>query len=140
MKSLPTSAKAWTSSKAMPKKVLIVEDETSQRNALAKKLESEGFTVATAPDGQTGLESLTEETPDLVLLDLLMPRLGGVEMLEELDKRGQVFPGKIVVLSNFDNIDRIRRANELGVTDYWVKTNITLDEVVTRVNNILEEK
>jgi DNA-binding response OmpR family regulator len=123
------------------KKVLlveIVEDEKSLKNVLHDKFEEEGFHVISAQNGEQGLGLALQEHPDIILLDLIMPKMGGIEMLEELrkDSWGKNIP--VIVLSNLNDSDHIAKAVEQGSFDYLVKTDHTLEDVVKRVKEKLK--
>ena len=114
------------------KKILIVEDEKSIRNIMSETL-SKNFEVLKAPDGQIGIKMALEHKPEIILLDLLMPKMGGQEMLSMLRKNkwGKTVP--VVVLTNQDDIESIAFAHEEKLTDYIIKSNVTLDDLVAKV-------
>lgn len=94
--------------------ILIIEDSTFQRNFLSKAVTEAGHTVTEAANGREGLEKIVAEAPDLVLCDLLMPEMGGIELLEDLDNRGIKLP-VIVVTADIQETTR-QRCLELGVS------------------------
>ena len=123
------------------KKILIIEDEDTVLKTLREKFEKENFEVILAKDGDEGLKMALEARPDLILLDIIMPRMDGMTMMKRLRETnawGKNVP--IILLTNLNADDRIIR----GVTEdepayYLVKTNWTLDEVVEKVRNRLGE-
>ena len=113
--------------------VLIIEDDEFLRSLAAKRLEQEGMTIAAAVDGDTGLKAVTEKRPDLILLDLLLPGMNGFEFLEEMRAREDLRSIPVVVFSNLGQREDIEKAKALGVADYLIKANFTLDEIVEKV-------
>jgi CheY-like chemotaxis protein len=120
--------------------ILIVEDDTSGARALSEKLGREGYEIFFARDGHDGLESALEKHPDLVLLDIIMPRMDGLTMLKELrlDEWGRDVP--VILLTNLNDDKSITAGKESGVRDYLVKTNWTmsdlLDVIRLRLQNV----
>lgn len=121
------------------KKILIVEDETALQKMLSDVLSQEGYETLSALNGKDGLDLARSNKPDLIMLDLIMPRMDGFEVLETLksDKETQKIP--VIVLTNLEAMDNINRAIELGATTYLVKANYELKEVLEKVKQILGE-
>jgi len=119
------------------KKILIVDDEIFLARALSDRLVSEGYSVAVAKDGEEGLRKIFAESPDLVLLDLVMPKMDGIAMLKALrgDPRGQMVP--VIVLSNLNNAQSMDASLASGAQDFLVKVNNTLDDVARVVKKRL---
>jgi DNA-binding response OmpR family regulator len=119
------------------KKILIVEDEAPMRRAVKDKFSREGFTVFEARNGKEGLDAALKEHPDLILLDVLMPIMDGLEMLQHVraDEWGKNVP--IVLLTNFSDIDKIAKALEDGASDFLVKSEWKLEDVVLKVKEKL---
>ncbi|OGZ63852.1 MAG: hypothetical protein A3A98_01010 [Candidatus Staskawiczbacteria bacterium RIFCSPLOWO2_01_FULL_40_39] len=112
------------------KKVLIVEDEKSLLAVLKEEFESEGFLVVTALDGQEGLQAVDKENPDLVLLDIAMPKMDGLTMIEALKSKGKDIP--TIILTNLDDLNHISKSVALGPFDYLIKSDWKLQEIVKR--------
>lgn len=119
-------------------RVLVIEDEPSLVEALEQELRHGGCEVFTAQNGVAGMEMALQYQPDLIVLDLLLPRLGGLEMLEKIRTYDWGKAATVVVLTNFDEPSLIARANELGVTDYLVKANYKLADIVSVVRRRLD--
>lgn len=117
-------------------KVLIAEDEKPMAQALALKLKHEGMQVQTVINGEEVLVALAKDNFDILLLDLIMPKLNGFEVMEKLKVLGN--PIKIIVLSNLSQEDDARRARSMGALDFFVKSNISLVEIVKRIKEVLK--
>ncbi len=115
------------------KKIIIVEDEEILRNLLQKKLTEEGYSVEVAENGEEGLVKIRENRPDLILLDIIMPKMGGFEMLEEMQKDEGIAGIPVIVVSNSGQPVEIDRAQKLGAKDWLVKTEFDPQEVIDKV-------
>ncbi|MFA6594394.1 MAG: response regulator [Candidatus Buchananbacteria bacterium] len=115
------------------KKILIIEDEPSLAEALRQKLTKEKFDAVVAKDGQEGLVTALKNKPDLILLDIVMPVMDGLTMLEKLrqDKWGKNVP--VIILSNLNEADKTAEAMAKGVYDYLVKSDWKLEDLVKKV-------
>ncbi|MCX6712316.1 MAG: response regulator [Candidatus Vogelbacteria bacterium] len=121
-----------------PKKVLIVEDDEFLRSLNAKRLETEGFKVVVAVDGQSAIDSIPKEMPNLIFLDLLLPGIDGFEVLKKIKDDAKTKDIPVVVFSNLGQKEDIEKARNLGATDFLIKANFTLDDVVTKIKEILK--
>lgn len=122
------------------KKILIVEDELTLRKTLKEKFTREDFQTLTASDGEAGLTLALTEYPDLILLDILLPKMDGLAMLREVrkDAWGKTVP--VIVLTNVDEASRVAEGLQIGFSgsyDYLVKSDHTLEEVVAKVKEKL---
>ena len=119
------------------KKILIVEDEVSLRNALCNKLAREGFSTLEAKNGEEGLEVALREHPDLILLDIIMPKMDGISMLKKLreDEWGKRVP--VIVLTNLSDMEKVAEVAEGGAFDYLIKADWKLEDVVNKVKQKL---
>lgn len=117
----------------MVKKILIVEDEEILIGLLQKKLAAEGYEVSLARDGEEGLRKMRESKPDLVLLDIIMPKLGGFEVMEEMQKDRELKRIPIIIISNSGQPLELDRAKKLGAKDWLVKTEFDPKEVIDKV-------
>jgi len=120
-------------------KILIIEDETALLTMLSDKLKKEGYDVATAEDGEEGLQKIKEENPDLILLDIIMPKMGGMEVLEIVHEDDKMSKIPIIIISNSGQPVEIERAKALGIRDYLIKAEFEPQEVVGKVRAVLEE-
>lgn len=123
----------------MAQKILIAEDEEVLLGVLRRKLEMIGYEVITAKDGLAALNILKRETPDLLLLDVMMPKMDGFELLEKLKQRDPDFADKvpIIIISNSGQPVEIKRGKDLGARDFIIKTDFDPAEVVARVEKVL---
>jgi len=115
------------------KKIIIIEDEETLLNLLDKKLNQEGYEVIVARDGEEGLEKIKSNKPDLILLDIVMPKMGGFEVMEILRKDEELKKIPIIIISNSGQPVELDRAKELGVVDWLIKTDFDPQEVVDKV-------
>ena len=117
------------------KRILIIEDEKPLSHALKLKLSHEGYDVAVAQDGEEGLKMAQGEKFDLILIDIIMPKLDGFAVLSAL-KAGESKTA-VIVLSNLGQQEDIEKAKQLGVLDYMVKSNTPISRIVEAVDAIL---
>lgn len=119
------------------KKILIVEDELSLRNALRDKLLSENFAVLEAKNGEKGLAVALREHPDLILLDIIMPVMDGISMLKKLrgDEWGKDAP--VIILTNLSDSKSISDSMNENITNYLVKSDWKLEDIVKIVRERL---
>jgi DNA-binding response OmpR family regulator len=123
----------------MPKTILFIEDESSLQKTFSDILRSEGYEMISALDGETGLKLAKAKNLDLILLDLILPRVHGFEILKELKTDPKTKEIPIIVLTNLEGIGDVEKAIELGATTYLVKAQYTLEEVVEKIKNIIEK-
>ncbi|MFT7506868.1 MAG: DNA-binding response OmpR family regulator [Acidimicrobiales bacterium] len=117
------------------KKILIAEDEKPMARALKLKLTHEGFDTTAVFDGQSALDLLKKEKFDLVILDLVMPRVDGFQVLEKMKSEKINVP--TIVTSNLSQIEDEERVRSLGAKDFFVKSHISIADVVTHVKAII---
>ncbi len=119
----------------MKQKILIIEDEKVLSELLEKKIKEEGYEASVAIDGEEGLELMKKEKPDLVLLDIIMPRMDGFRVMEEMNKDPELNLKKIpvVIVSNSGQPVEIDKALDLGVRDYLIKTQFDPMEVIDKI-------
>jgi CheY-like chemotaxis protein len=118
-------------------KILVADDEQDLREALFTILAAQGYEVITAEDGETALELALSEHPDLILLDLNMPKMKGGEVLEALRKDEWGEHAKVVVLTAYGDMDTLSKIMETGGLDYLVKSDWKLEDIVRMVGEKL---
>lgn len=122
-------------------KILVVEDDKFLRELMMRKLESEpGFEVASAIDGENGLKAMQEQKPDIVLLDLILPGMGGFEVLSQIKNDTALADVPVIILSNLGQQEDVDRGMQLGAADYMVKAHFTPNEIIEKVRQILAKK
>ena len=119
------------------KKILIIEDEKILADMYKEKFEIAGFKIFLAVDAEEGLNMAKKEKPDLILLDILLPRENGIFILEKIKEDSDLASIPIVAFSNYDDPQTKEKAKKLGVKDYLIKTNFTPEEVVVKVKEYL---
>ena len=119
------------------KKIIIVEDETILQKALSIELLGAGFQVMSAQDGEAGLALIQKEIPDLVLLDLTMPKLSGFDVLTALKKEKSTNSIPVVILSNLGQDEDKAKGLKLGAVDYYVKSSTDLSELTEKIKKLI---
>lgn len=119
------------------KKILLVEDEDFIRDLYLRQLTKSGFLVKAVADGQTALDSLKTETFDLLLLDIMLPGLNGLQVLREFKTQNPSSPMVTILLTNLGQEAVIKEGFELGAQAYLIKASYTPDQVVNEVKNAL---
>ncbi len=120
------------------KTILFIEDESTLRKALEEFLTDEGFSVLLAPDGEKGIEIAVKEKPDLILLDIILPKKDGYQVLGELKKNKDTANIPTILLTNLEGPDNIQKAFEYGATTYLVKSDYKLEDVVRKIKETLK--
>lgn len=120
------------------KKILIVEDEAPLLKVLTDRFKQEGFEVLTAGDGEQGLDIALKVFPDLILLDIVLPNMDGMEMLRKLRANPLGSNLKVILLTNLGDSAKILEGKDLRVIDYLIKSNFKLDNVVAMVKDKLK--
>lgn len=115
------------------KTILFVEDEQSLQQLLGNRLREEGFEVKSALDGEIGLELARKEQPNLILLDLILPKKDGFQVLSELKADQNTKDIPVIVLTNLETGTDIQRILELGATTYLVKANYKLEDIIAKI-------
>ena len=120
--------------------VMVVEDDAFLLKAYQLKLTSAGFTVLSATDGVEALELLKTEKPEIILLDLVMPRMDGFATLAEIKKQPALQSIPIIVASNLGQDDEISRVKAMGAIDFITKSDLSMSDLVAKLNTVLGEK
>ncbi len=121
------------------KKILFIEDEPTLQKVLGEILAAEDFQIISATDGEMGLRLAQTEKPDLILLDLVLPRLHGLEVLKKLkaNEATKVIP--VIILTNIEEAAGVEAALELGAMTYLVKANYSLPEIAEKIKKALAQ-
>jgi DNA-binding response OmpR family regulator len=120
------------------KKILFIEDESALQKTFKDVLEKEGYQMISALDGESGLKLARTQKPDLILLDLILPKKDGFEVLKELKEDESTKGIPVIVLTNLEDIESVEKAIELGATTYLVKAQYTLEEVIQKVKKAIK--
>jgi len=120
-----------------PKKILLVEDDENLAAVYVARFQAEGFDVRRVPNGEEALAAALEFRPDIILLDVMMPKVSGFDVLDILRNTPETANMRVVMLSALSQESDKKRAEELGVDDYLVKSQVVIADVVTRVKQHL---
>jgi DNA-binding response OmpR family regulator len=118
------------------KKLLLAEDERAIAKALQLKLSISGFEVEVVSNGEDAMTALKDRKFDLLLLDIMMPKMDGFTVMEEMKKLKNKTP--VIILSNLSQEDDAKRAKELGAVDFFIKSNTPLTEIISKINNFFK--
>ncbi|HAI73808.1 MAG TPA: response regulator [Candidatus Moranbacteria bacterium] len=119
-------------------KILIIEDEPTLHKALEEFLTEEKFTVLSAFDGEEGVKMAKEKNPDLILLDIVLPKKDGYEVLDILKAGEKTKKIPVILLTNLESAENVQKAFDKGATTYLVKSNYKLEEIVKKVKETLK--
>lgn len=119
-------------------KLLLVEDDATLVKMYEKKFHNDGYEVLIAYDGVEGLEMATKEKPDLVVLDIMLPKLDGISVFKKMRSNPTTFKMPVLLLTNFDQEDAVFECFKLGAVDYMLKSEVTPQQVVKKVENLLK--
>ncbi len=117
----------------MAKKILLIEDEELLIGLLKKKLDCEGYDVSVARDGEEGLKLMKEYRPDLILLDIVMPKMSGFEVMAEMKKDKELQKIPIIIVSNSGQPVELSEAQKLGARDWLIKTEFDPQELIDKI-------
>lgn len=120
-------------------KILFIEDETALQKTLSAVMEQAGHTVVNAYNGEKGLELAKEAPPDLILLDLILPKMDGFSVLERLKSDDKTKNVPVIVLTNLESVEDVEKVIGLGATTYLVKANYNLDDIAKKINEVLQK-
>ena len=124
----------------MFEKILVVEDDTDMRLELVDHLLKLHYEIVQAEDGEEAVAKFIHHRPQLMLLDLMLPKMGGFEVLEALKKELNLVQTPVVIYSNLNKTESIEKAKALNVKDFFIKNLTQIDEVCNRVKNLIENK
>jgi two-component system alkaline phosphatase synthesis response regulator PhoP len=120
------------------KKIMIVEDDIFISDIYQMKFNQEGFEVFLAKNGVDALQQLQNVLPDIILLDIMMPEMDGVETLKEIKKNEKLKNIPTIMLTNISEREKAQECFKYGLNDYLIKSNFTPSEVVVKINSLLE--
>ena len=115
---------------------MIIEDDKFLSSLIKARLEKEGFTIIQAFDGEEATTLLRQERPDLIVMDLVMPKVNGFEVLQSISISPQLEGVPVVILSNLAQDSDIQKAKELGAKEYFVKVKISIDDLLQKVKDL----
>ncbi|HOD96768.1 MAG: response regulator [Candidatus Paceibacterota bacterium] len=121
-------------------KILVIEDDPFLANLLKLRLEKDKFEVIQAKDGEEALKKLKEIEPDLILLDLILPKKSGFEVLEDISLNPSLRNKPVIILSNLGQTADIQRGKQLGAVEYFVKAKISIDDLILKIKEFLQKK
>ncbi|MFA6295970.1 MAG: response regulator [Patescibacteria group bacterium] len=121
-------------------KILIVEDDQFLVKIYQTKLESEGFDIELALDGEEGIKKAAKFMPELILLDLILPKMNGFEVLKKLKSEEKTKNIPVIILSNLGQESDVKQGKELGAADYLVKSDHSINEIIDKIKKELEKK
>ena len=119
-------------------KILIVEDEAPLQKSLSEFLREENFETCSAFDGEAGLEMAKKEKPDLILLDIILPKKDGYALLTELKTEETTKKIPVILLTNLESPEDIEKAFEKGASTYLVKSNYQMEDIVKKIKDTLK--
>ena len=120
------------------KKILVIEDEATLQKALNEVLSEDGYKVVSSLDGLRGLELAKEENPDLILLDIILPKMDGFEVLKRIQEDDKISQIPVIILTNLSDVNDIQKALDLGATTYLVKADFHLEDVLKKIEKVLD--
>ncbi len=118
-------------------KIMLVEDDFSLRDIYSARFMAEGYTVVTASDGEEALASAVREKPDLIVLDVMMPKISGFDVLDILRQTPETKTTRVIMMTALSQEADRQRGEALGVNKYLVKSQVTLEDVVNSVKQVL---
>ena len=120
-------------------KILLVEDDNNLREIYGARLMAEGFTIVAAADGEEALAMAVKEKPDLIISDVMMPKISGFDMLDILRTTAETKNTKVIMMTALSQPEDRERGEKLGADRYLVKSQVTLEDVVAVVHEVLED-
>lgn len=121
-------------------KILLIEDDPFLLNMYATKFELENFKVTVADDGEKGLRAVEKEIPDIILLDIMLPKMNGFEVLKQLKASRDFRDIPVILLTNLSQKNEIEQGLSMGANDYLIKAHFMPSEVVEKIKEILKKK
>lgn len=122
------------------KKILFIEDELTLQKTFKDILKKGNYEMISSLDGETGLKIAKSKKPDLILLDLILPRMHGFEVLKKLKEDPETKEIPVIILTNLEGAKEVEKAIELGANTYLVKTRYRLEEIIDKIKKILGDR
>jgi len=119
------------------KTILFIEDESALQKTFGEIVTQGGYQMISALDGETGLRVAKEKKPDLILLDLILPKIHGFDVLKKLKGENETRDIPVIVLTNLEGLEDVEKALKLGATTYLVKVNYSLEEILEKIKKAL---
>jgi DNA-binding response OmpR family regulator len=119
------------------KHIVLVEDDEFLAELYATKLNMDGYEISLAADGEKGLKLIKEKKPDLVLLDIILPKMDGFEVLRQMKEDSEVKDTPVILLTNLSQKDEVKKGLDMGAHDYLIKAHFMPSEVVKKIKNII---
>lgn len=118
-------------------KILVAEDDKFLKNVYINKLQKEGFEVDLAADGESAYEKVGSFKPDLIILDIMMPKISGLDVLRKIKENDEYKNIPVILATNLDKEEDKKKGMELGAADYLIKSDISISDVVDRIRKYL---
>jgi DNA-binding response OmpR family regulator len=119
------------------KTILFIEDESALQKTLGDLSSARGYKMISALDGEIGFKLAKKEKPDLILLDIVLPKINGLDVLTQLKEDSETKTIPVIILTNLEDINNVGKALELGATTYLVKAQYSLEEIFTKIEKVL---
>lgn len=120
------------------KKVLVIDDDMTFVAGIKATLDPKRYSVTSAGNGEEGLEQLKESKPDLILLDIMMPKMGGMEFLKQMNQKYGEGKTAVLITSNVSTLDKISEGVSLGIRGYFIKSNESLRGIAGIVDGVFK--
>ncbi len=120
------------------KKILVVEDDKTLLDILVARLTKEGYGVYPAANGQEGLAEALKIKPELILLDIIMPLMNGIDMIKKLRQDPWGKDARVVFLTNLSSAEELKASLEYSAIDYFIKADFSLDNLMAKIKNLLQ--
>lgn len=120
------------------RKVLLIEDDEFLSSLLRNRLTKSGVEVMHARDGQQGIEALKTYKPDLILLDLILPKKSGFEVMEIMQQDPQLVDAPVIIISNLGQPEDVQRGKDLGAVEYFIKAKTSIEDLISNIFEFLK--
>jgi DNA-binding response OmpR family regulator len=120
-----------------PKTIMLIEDDHFLSSLMKARLEKEGFTVVQAFDGEEAMHTLKEVLPSLIVLDLIMPKVTGFEVLQMISITPLLDKVPVIIVSNLAQDSDIEKARQLGVKEYFIKVKVSIDDLIEKIKTLV---